>query len=282
MIVENCKSRGKYLEIQFAGGLGNQLFQLSHAIALSLGNGCHFRLLPPLMGRKFNIEWLGFTANATYDVSIQQDELHIIEIRDCLCESHLRYEEPAFVSTPKIDWESGFRIHGYFQSEIFFYSYRREIRNFYLDRLRASSDYRNSSKSTICIHARFGDMAREKKARRFHGVVGDEYLISALANLDYLTQDLEIELVTDDVESIWQEIPLTSQLTGKIISSINPLDDLRILAESDRLIISNSTFSWWAAYLSSANVVAPLNWFTGSYSSLELSSFLYQKDWKVI
>jgi hypothetical protein len=282
VIVENCDSSGKYLEIQLAGGLGNQLFQLSHAITLSLETGAHLRLLPPIQGRTFNLNWLGFEPFSAYRASIDEGSLSLRQIIDCFCRISFRYSEPAFVSTPKLDWESGYQIHGYFQSENFFVNFKNEIKQFYLIKLRAASSYDFTAKEGINIHARFGDMARNKKARDFHGVIDDAYLVRALSILGYLTNDFNLNLVSDDIESVRREIPLTAQLAHRIFSSQNSLDDLRFLAESDRLIISNSTFSWWAAYLSNARVVAPRKWFAGSYESLQLSTFLYQRDWLVI
>jgi hypothetical protein len=41
------------------------------------------------------------------------------------------------------------------------------------------------------------------------------------------------------------------------------LEEFKIISRSKRIVIGNSTFSWWGAYLagSNANVVAPAKWF---------------------
>ena len=48
-------------------------------------------------------------------------------------------------------------------------------------------------------------------------------------------------------------------------SSRGPWDDLTILAGSDAVVMSNSSFSWWGAYLAwrnhGARVVTPAPWF---------------------
>lgn len=41
----------------------------------------------------------------------------------------------------------------------------------------------------------------------------------------------------------------------------NEIDDLNLLASCKGIIMANSSFSWWAGYLSDAKVVAPLAWY---------------------
>lgn len=47
----------------------------------------------------------------------------------------------------------------------------------------------------------------------------------------------------------------------KILPTGTAVEDMRILAASDFIVISRSTFSWWAAAISDAIVVAPDPWF---------------------
>ena len=57
--------------------------------------------------------------------------------------------------------------------------------------------------------------------------------------------------------------------------------DLSIMSKCDHNIISNSSYSWWGAYLNknkNKKIIAPSNWFT-SITSLE---DLYPKDWITI
>jgi hypothetical protein len=60
------------------------------------------------------------------------------------------------------------------------------------------------------------------------------------------------------------------------------LDDFIALAECKEHIISNSTFAWWAAYLSGGKVVAPKEWFAGELSKRCSTKDLLPQNWILI
>jgi hypothetical protein len=71
--------------------------------------------------------------------------------------------------------------------------------------------------------------------------------------------DVNIEVVTNDPE--WCRQNLDLRRLDKILPTGTALEDMQCLAASDVVIISRSTFSWWAAAISDATVVAPYPWF---------------------
>jgi hypothetical protein len=69
---------------------------------------------------------------------------------------------------------------------------------------------------------------------------------------------VETQVVTNDPD--WCRRNLDLGRRYKILPTGSALGDLRSLATSDFVVISRSTFSWWAAAISEATVVAPDCW----------------------
>jgi hypothetical protein len=47
-------------------------------------------------------------------------------------------------------------------------------------------------------------------------------------------------------------------------------------------VISNSTFSWWAAYLSDAEVIGPKVWFANDLQAKFQPENFYPKNWIIL
>ena len=61
--------------------------------------------------------------------------------------------------------------------------------------------------------------------------------------------------------------------------NLSPLETLMLMSNSNKMLISNSTFAWWAAFISnSSNVYAPSKWFKG----LEDPRLLYPPNWNQV
>ncbi len=65
------------------------------------------------------------------------------------------------------------------------------------------------------------------------------------------------------------------------VSSGNHFVEMCLMSMFKNIIISNSTFSWWGAYLSISpdNVFIPLRWFGPKLSHLDVRG-LYVNSWK--
>ena len=86
----------------------------------------------------------------------------------------------------------------------------------------------------------------------------ESFYLNALQEVKNL-DDYKILLVTDDIENAATRLP---GIKNKLIISDSEIMDFQLLMHADKLIISNSSFSWWAAYLNKkhAEVFAPENW----------------------
>lgn len=118
------------------------------------------------------------------------------------------------------------------------------------------------------IHIRRGDYLGSAKnfgAIDFESTLNGESLVSHEERVVVFSDD------TGYVESIFGTKKNTLALHTELREA-SDLDQLVALSGPRRLIISNSSFGWWAAYFSkSSDVLAPFPWFKVSESPLEIT-----------
>jgi hypothetical protein len=81
-----------------------------------------------------------------------------------------------------------------------------------------------------------------------------EYYIEALKQMP----DKRRIVVTDNIDEAYKTLGDGFEYTNN-----TPIEDFYLMCNAENLIISNSTFSWWGAWLSNARIVAPKSWFPG-------------------
>ncbi|MEJ2880816.1 alpha-1,2-fucosyltransferase [Pedobacter sp. GR22-6] len=108
---------------------------------------------------------------------------------------------------------------------------------------------------TIVIHIRRTDYLSYGKRDISLPIEYFQRRLEALGNTD----DHLIYFVSDDIEYVKSHFKLKSNY---VYSNNNEITDFQIIMNADIAIISNSSFAWWAAYLSKKDnqVYAPKNW----------------------
>jgi hypothetical protein len=112
-----------------------------------------------------------------------------------------------------------------------------------------------SSEKTVVVHIRRTDYLNYGKRDISLPMKYFKQRLDAIENLERY----KVFFVSDDIEhakDYFKEKP------NYIYSSNNEIIDFQIIMNADIAIISNSSFAWWAAYLSEKNntVYAPKNW----------------------
>lgn len=260
--------------IPLVGGLGNQLFQLSFGLYME-------RILhrKPVFG--FVDTSPRFTSRRRRQISIQSllRETEIttmprVRVAVNRCYGVLRHDR----------WitEEGFRdevltrvtgstrvILGYFQNvsyvDFVFDELERRLRGQHQFLSRVA----HFSEPYLAVHLRFGDYLSSARTRRFHGLTTAGYYRAAVHLLLESTNLRTILAVSDDLQSASRYVEswgLPKSLNLKLVSSHSEWDDLSSLSGAHAIVCSNSSFSWWGAYLASklqqARVVVPIPWFT--------------------
>ena len=176
---------------------------------------------------------------------------------------------------------------GYFQSELLIRSIENTIRekfilkNEFVDQFnkKYGNLYRNNK--IVTIHIRRTDYLNLP-----HLNLGGadlslpvDYYQKAIAK--YEGKNVHFIFISDDIEFVENNF---RQLTNKTISTDTEIMDFQHLLNADGCIISNSTFSWWGAWLNSTKnktIYCP-RYYLGYRDKKEFPQNIYPHEWKQI
>jgi len=148
-------------------------------------------------------------------------------------------------------------IQGYLGSERYFAHCADLIRYYF-----TMTDMVKSYDDSVIIHHRH--YPQPEFAR-----MTSDYYKRALSHFP----NLPVVVVTNDITEAQKAVGLTCHYVNN-----SPIVDFNILTKAKYLVMSNSTFSWWGAWLSQAKTVAPKNWYTGSFKDCPTKD-LYCDGW---
>jgi hypothetical protein len=137
---------------------------------------------------------------------------------------------------------------------------------------------------SVSINVRRGDYLTNQTANRLFGVCSRQYYLNAMARMKTLVKDPEFFVFSDDIE--WCKTSF-GRLSDKIHFIPNNHAqrkfefDIHLISLCKHNIISNSTFTWWGAWLNqntSKKVIYPLHWYKDvrqQQAFLKKKSFIY-------
>jgi hypothetical protein len=156
---------------------------------------------------------------------------------------------------------------GYFQS------YKYVDKDDYLNNLNLNFSKQFDSKlseyhklalleTPILVHMRLGDYRKEDK----FGALGKEYYLGALQCLESEFANSKIWLFSDEPTEAIKVFPPQLREKIRIVNDcqISSFENLQIMRLCSNYVIANSTYSWWAAFLSDSKnpkVIYPNPWF---------------------
>jgi len=263
MIKKSKILTSNYITSRLQGRTGNMMFQIAHGYAKSLEYNRQYvapfaesssKHLEKTLFRKID-----FNIPNTSDIDISKYVWSKFEYEELIPDNEI----------PTV-------FCGWYQSEKYFEKYKQVIKDMYSPTLdfvdRALKDFPFFIDSTVAaINVRRGDYLHFPTR---HPVISVEYIEYAYTKLP--KHDILI-VVSDDIEWCRQNIKLPNVV---YIDNYIDCDGLWLLSLCDYFIISNSTFSWWGAYLSrnpNKVVIAPDTWFGPDI--LEKTDDIYCQDW---
>ena len=275
---------------RLAGGMGNQMFQYSMVRALALRHGSQFSLdltalihsNPEKDDRHYELGAFLMSPEISQEPEGGRSDSPHVTLT--LCETpHTRLGDlPSMLG----NIDHTIHIEGFWQNPDFFDDFKDQIREDFVFRCKDEKPRPQRHEilgcsDAVCVHVRRGDYL--EKAGSHLGFVGLEYFEQAIRWIQERVAFPHFFVFSDDI--MWCESNLRFSLPHTFVSSpvLQKGDtsyEMFLMSLCKHFIISNSTYSWWAAWLSKSDlklVVTPERWF----SKPPYKSALSLSNWQV-
>lgn len=262
------------------GGLGNQLFQYATARALSEKLNTSVVLdvsefnsydVHPLRLNEFNCKGIFSSKKQLLRSLLERNVIkkHVSKLKvfnKYYFERNLEFNEDV------LNVENGSSLIGYFQTEKYFEVIRTQLleeltlKNS-LNNIETKVSHKINNTNSISIHIRRGDYISNQYANSIHGTCDSAYFSRAIAYMsenNILDDSSEFFVFSDDIEWCRNNLELGYKLNFVTGSAERPEVDMILMSQCKHQIISNSTFSWWGAWLNkneSKVIITPKKWF---------------------
>lgn len=286
------------VEILPMGGIGNQLFQYAVGCQLSEILNCNLEI---------NLDWFERQSSRrpifsefrhrgeltrSRTVRRQFERLSNWTRQHLACRPadqldaalQIYREKPRQFDPEVLRQSAGTSLRGYFQSPKYFDDIKDKVRAEIWDLIQPSTKFGtlhaelSKNDAWASLHVRLGDY-RETENLKHHGLLGARYYAQALTLVLESTEINRVFLFSDQPEHARQLLPMN--LPVEVLVDTGNLSDfevLLIMSLADAVIMANSTFSWWAAFLGdkpSRPVITPRPWFlSASIRDLLLPSWI--------
>ncbi|MFC1960138.1 alpha-1,2-fucosyltransferase [Chloroflexota bacterium] len=278
------------------GGLGNQLFQYACGRTLAKRLGTEFKLdlswFETQNSRQYRLNDFNVIENIATPAEIELAHASTLKpprMRDYLKPAGMRnylrwlkkgrqwhyFQEPQltryYQAIDHITADEDVYLVGYWQFEKYFIDQAAFIRNEFKlteplppENESLAAEMQNSQ--SVSIHIRRGDYVSDPRFAPTHNVCTPQYYQRAMQYISQKITTPRFYIFSDDPE--WCQQNIHSDYPIKIVSNNQSLPqyDLILRAKCQHHILSNSTFSWWGAWLNNntnKTVVVPDKWTHG-------------------
>lgn len=249
-----------FSKLERKGNLGNQLFQIASTIGIAKSNDHKFGF------PKWSYQ--AFFKNKLPEIEMEVENIEVYQ------------EETFHFSVKKFD-NKNYDLDGWFQSEKYFdinltkYFFEFEPKFLVALRLKFQSVF---EKKTILISIRRGDFVHHPD----YFQLPINYYINALIDNFPDWRNKNLVILSDDVDYCKFHFSFLENVF--FADNLNAIEQLAIASLCDDFIISNSTFSWWCAWLGekeSSKIIRPLHYFTESKNKIDNDKDYFPERWKI-
>ncbi len=216
-------------------------------------------------------------------------------VRDALAPPHKKVlveESLMAVDTKLMHPHSSCYISGYFTSEIFFSDFKKAV----LQELSFAKEMSPKTKevslqmqgcNSVATSFRRGDFLNKE----WQNVCSVEYYKRAMDKVKEEIENPVFYVFSDELEWIRNNIVFDNDVHFMDFNYPDYMEDMRLMTYCKNHIITNSTFSWWGAWLSgSDNVLCPEFWLNPNIETHKVEfdgrwvefSHVLPKSWKRI
>lgn len=278
--------------VRFTGGLGNQMFQYAFAKSIALKRNTPLKIDLSLLSdnsknqelilRTFDLDFFNISDEIASKKEINKfngaENPNLFE-KIIFKINRLKGNKQFIQNNHDYDRKSidsiteNTCIIGRWQSEDFFNSHRVEIKkifnfsSFTPNKLSLKTAQEMKSVISVGVHVRRGDYVSDLVYAKQIGALDKEYFENSMKLIvSKLKKDEKIRFyfISDDID--WCKNEFKDHKNIRFVTQEKTkngyLSDFWLLSQCKHLIISNSTFSWWAAWLGEDEniIIAPKNW----------------------
>jgi len=245
-----------FSKLEKKGHLGNQLFQIASTIGIATSNGQDYGFP----------KW---SYNTFFENVLPVEKFEKFQI----------YKEETFHFKSKEFKNINYDLEGWFQSEKYFdivlARHYFEFKETFLDHLKLKFQF-IFKKNTILISIRRGDFVDHPD----YFQLPINYYIHALINNFPDWREQNLVFLSDDIDYCRFHFSFLDNVF--FADNLSAIEQLGLASLCDNFIISNSTFSWWCAWLGekkSSIIVRPLHYFTQTKNKIDNDKDYFPERW---
>lgn len=250
------------------GRLGNQMFMIANAYSQAIDHNCKF------IAPKYNVDVFEYLDNIYKNIDFSINHTDDFKNDD----SYIEIIRPFEYLPIEIPNDKNIIFQGYFQSEKFFLSNSLKIKKLFSPTYEFIKKYHEifpflNNDNTIVINVRRGDYIYYPNE---HPIISKEYIYKSLEHIPN-NKTSPIIVISDDIEWCKENINIDNVFFAENMTS---WELLWLMSLCKHFIISNSSFSWWGAFLGEKEnsiVLCPDVWF-GPNINVNTSD-IYKNGW---
>lgn len=258
------------------GNIGNSMFQLAATLGIALKNNYDIKIPKSQTYFEPNNNCYNISLHDGFNINIPiltpEDQSNI---NNYYTEPHFNYDPNAFNIADNTD------ILGYFQTEKYFLHIKNEIKNTFKFKqdindkaYQLFKQLNINPEETTSLHVRRGDYTYKQT---HHCLQDLSYFEAAIKRASLKN----ILVFSDDIE--WCRLNFLNTNTY-FSTTNNAFVDLLAMSLCRNVITTNSTFSWWGAWLNNYDeklIISPSRWFGPALANLNTTDII-PTNWVII